>query len=304
MYFDLQVNGYAGVDFNADTLGHEALYKACELLRDHEVGGILATIITDEIPLMTQRLKQLVALREKDPLIHDMIVGLHIEGPFISPEPGYVGAHPPHAVKQANPGDMERLLEAAGGLTRIVTLAPEQDPGGAVTRLLADQDILVSAGHTNADSDTLYTAVEQGLQMFTHLGNGCPMQLHRHENIIQRVLSMSDLLWITFIADGAHIPYPALGNYLDLVGIDRAIVVTDAIAAAGLGPGRYTLAGQEVDVGADGVAWAADRSHLVGSATSMPEAEKNLAEHIGLDEDSIHGLVYANPMHALKRPLS
>jgi N-acetylglucosamine-6-phosphate deacetylase len=188
-------------------------------------------------------------------------------------------------------------------LTRIVTLAPEQDPGGRVTRMLTDQAIVVSAGHTNTDLETLYAAIDQGLQMFTHLGNGCPMMLHRHDNIIQRVLSMSDLLYITFIADGAHIPYPALDNYLELVGVERAIVVTDAIAAAGLGPGQYSLGNQTVDVGSDGVCWAPDRSHFVGSALTMPQAEINLAEQVGLDEDSIHALLYANPRNALHLPL-
>ena len=69
--------------------------------------------------------------------------------------------------------------------------------------------------------------------MFTHLGNGCPMQLHRHDNIIQRVLSLSDRLWISFIGDGAHVDFPALGNYLKCTGLDRAVIVTDAISAAG-----------------------------------------------------------------------
>ena len=75
--------------------------------------------------------------------------------------------------------------------------------------------------------------------MFTHLGNGCPLLLDRHENVIQRVLSLSDQLWITFIADGAHLPFYVLGNLLHAVGVERALVLTDATAAAGMGPGQY-----------------------------------------------------------------
>ena len=86
---------------------------------------------------------------------------------------------------------MKRLLDAAGGLTKVVTLAPERDPGFRVTRMLARKNVIVSAGHSDASVDQLQAAIDAGLAMFTHLGNGCPMQMHRHDNIIQRVLSLS-----------------------------------------------------------------------------------------------------------------
>ena len=116
---------------------------------------------------------------------------------------------------------MQRLLDAAGGLTRMVTLAPECDPWLAVTKQLARQGICVAAGHCNPTLDQLDAALDAGLSMFTHLGNGCPLQLHRHDNIIQRVLSRAGKLWISFIADGIHIPWLALGNYLAMTGMER-----------------------------------------------------------------------------------
>ena len=110
--------------------------------------------------------------------------------------------------------------------------------------------------------------------MFTHLGNGCPMQMHRHDNVVQRVLSVAQegRLWVCFIADGAHVPFFALRNYLKLVGFDRAIVVSDAVAPAGLGPGRYTLGRWDLVIGDDLVARAPDGSHLVGSAATLQAA--------------------------------
>ena len=110
--------------------------------------------------------------------------------------------------------------------------------------MLAGAGVVVSAGHCDPSLDQLRAAIDAGLSMFTHLGNGCPMQLHRHDNVIQRALlacRRPPLPWVSFIADGAHVPFFALRNYLKVVGFDRAIVVTDAIAPAGLGPGRYTL---------------------------------------------------------------
>ena len=158
---------------------------------------------------------------EQDPLVREVIWGIHIEGPFLNETPGYVGAHPPQAVRPADVDAMKRLLEAAGGLARLVTLAPERDPGSKVVRYLARQKVLVSAGHCDPSFDELRAAIDAGLSLFTHLGNGCPMMLPRHDNIIQRVLALRDRLTIMFIADGVHVPPLALGNYLRLAGIER-----------------------------------------------------------------------------------
>jgi len=297
-FFDLQVNGYGGVDFNQDDLRAEDLHRACERLAADGVEGILATIITESLDKMEARLRRLVELREQDQLAKRLIAGFHIEGPFINEADGYRGAHPSDAVRPANIGEMVRLLDAAAGLTRIVTLAPECDFGLYVTRRLVNEGIVVSAGHCNPSVDELKAALDAGLSMFTHLGNGCPMQMHRHDNIVQRVLSLSDRLWVTFIADGAHVPLFALRNYLDIVGIDRAIIVTDAIAPAGLGPGNYTLGRWQLKIGDDLVARAPDRSHLVGAAMSMPRLAENL-QSIGLTHADIDRACRINPKRAI-----
>jgi len=182
---------------------------------------------------------------------------------------------------------------------RIVTLAPERDAGSKVTRFLADQGICVSAGHCNPTLDELQAAIEAGLTMFTHLGNGCPLSMHRHDNIVQRVLSLSEQLRIGFIADGVHVPFPALGNYLRAAGSERAFVVTDAIQAAGLGPGKFKLGAQEVVVDESLATWSADRSHLVGSAGTMPMTADNLRVHLGMTDEEIRRLTYDNPRAAI-----
>ena len=294
-FFDLQVNGYFGVDFHSDQLSADELHQVCAAMAGDGVSGFLATITTEHVPVMEHRLRRLVELRESDSLARQMIPNLHIEGPFISPLDGYRGAHPRDAVRPADLDSMKRLLDAAGGLARLVTLAPENDPGFAVTRYLAEQGIRVSAGHTDATLDQLKGAIDAGLSMFTHLGNGCPMQMHRHENIIQRALSLSEQLYPMFIADGAHVAFPALGNYLRTAGIERCIVVTDAVAPAGRGPGRFRLGRWDLVVGEDLVARAPDGSHLVGSAVAMPRAVRNLVEHVGLTPAEAERLTVHNP---------
>lgn len=294
-FVDLQVNGYAGVDFNADGLTAEQLRTACEALARDGVASILATVITDTIDAMSARLSRLVKLRAQDELAERIICGLHIEGPFINREYGFVGAHPQDAVRPAERDAMQQLLDAAGGLARIVTLAPENDPRFAVTRMLADQGIVVSAGHSNASLDQLRGAIDAGLSMFTHLGNGCPASMPRHDNIIQRVLSLANRLWISFIADGVHVPPFVLGNYLKCTRPDRTIIVSDAIAAAGLGPGRYTLGRREVQVGEDLAVRSEDGTHLIGSAVTMRRAAEVLQQDVGLDGSTTTKLTAENP---------
>jgi len=296
---DLQVNGFGGVDFNRDGLTAEQMRLACQRLRDAGCGEFLATIITADLDVMCRRLEALVRCRESDPLVMDMMAGIHIEGPFINESPGYVGAHPAASVIPAGTDAMRRLLDAAGGLTRIVTLAPERDHRLAVTQLLASQGICVSAGHCDPSLDQLRAAIDSGLRMFTHLGNGCPMHLHRHDNIIQHALSLADKLWICFIADGVHVPFPALGNYLRSAGIGRSIVVTDAIAAAGLGPGTYTLGDQSIAIGTDGVARSRDASHFVGSTVTMSETYRHLKAELALSEEQASSLLDMNPRKAI-----
>ena len=298
-FFDLQVNGYGGVDFNQDNLTADALHRACERLEADGVAGILATVITDHLDRMARRLTNLVRLREADPLAQKLIAGLHIEGPFISPVQGYRGAHPTDAIRPADADEMQLLLDAGDGLTRLVTLAPEQDENARVTKLLASQGVGISAGHTDASIDQLNAALDAGLALFTHLGNGCPMQMHRHDNIVQRALSLADRLQIMFIADGTHVPYTALRNYLRITGTDRTIVVSDAIAPAGLGPGRYTLGRWDLLIGDDMVARAPDGSHFVGSAITMKQAYANLVGPVGLSDADATKLTRDNPMRAI-----
>jgi N-acetylglucosamine-6-phosphate deacetylase len=299
-FVDLQVNGYAAVDFNADELKTEDVAAVCRRLGDDGVAGILATIITADVDAMCRRLANIRRACGEDSTIRERIWGIHIEGPFLNEQPGYIGAHPAEFARQADMDVMKQLLDAAGGLTRIVTLAPERDEGAKVTRALVDAGVRVSAGHCNPTLDQLWASIDAGLTLFTHLGNGCPSVLPRHDNIIQRILSLSDRLRIGFIADGVHVPFVALGNYLRCCGIERAFVVSDAISGAGLGPGEYWIGSRRVVVDENLATWAADRSHLVGSACTMPHAAENLRVNLGLQEPQIRRLALENPLSILK----
>jgi len=193
---------------------------------------------------------------------------------------------------------MKELLDAADGLTRIVTLAPECDEGSSATRFLVGEGIVVSAGHCDPSLDQLRAAIDAGLSMFTHLGNGCPSQLDRHDNIIERVLSLSEYLWVCFIGDGLHVPPFALHNYLRAAGLERCLMVTDAISAARAGPGKYTLAGWDLEIGEDLIARAPDGSHFVGSTATMPQVADVLRQ-MGMEDEEIAGLCCKRPREVI-----
>jgi N-acetylglucosamine-6-phosphate deacetylase len=135
--------------------------------------------------------------------------------------------------------------------------------------------------------------------MFTHVGNGCPIQMHRHDNIIQRALSLHDRLWLCFIPDGVHVPFFVLKNWLRSTGLDRVIFVTDAISAARLGPGRYTLAGWDILIGEDLVARSPDGSHFVGSTVTVPRIKANALHDLGMTEAELARVLDENPQKAM-----
>jgi len=299
-YVDLQVNGYAGVDFNTDDVSTFDLANVCNALHHDGVSAILATLITDDVARLCDRINAISGARDADPKVARIIQGIHLEGPFLNPTPGFIGAHPIAHAQPANLDAMKRLFDVSKGLLRIVTLAPECDPGFTVTRWLADQGIVVSAGHCDPSRDQLSAAIDAGLTMFTHLGNACPLQQHRHENIIQRALSLADRLMIGFIADGIHVPFFALKNYMAVVGIERSFVVTDAISAAGQGPGEYQFQDQKVIVDEQLATWCEDRSHLVGSAITMPRVADNLGKYLGLTAEKVKQLTCDNPTSVLQ----
>ena len=297
--FDLQVNGYAGTDFCSSSLDAEQLHNACRALVDDGVDGILVTLITDGIESLASKLAEIVRFREQDELARRVIAGFHVEGPFLNPSSGFIGAHEPLCVRPANVDDAQRLLDAGAGLVKLFTLAPEQDAGSAVTKFLAGQRVAVSAGHCDPTFDQLKAGIDNGLSMVTHFGNGCPVELPRHDNVLQRFLSLREHLWFCFIPDGAHVDFTALKNYLDFVGIERSIMTTDAISAAKLGPGLYEISGISVEVDEAGVARRPGSPNLAGSTITMPGIRRNLSESLGLGEDDITSLVDLNPRAAL-----
>ena len=298
MFIDLQNNGYAGVDFNGGPLTAEQLQYIHQKLIAADNRAILPTIITDDVTRMAKRAADLRKLIDQQPDWRRMFCAFHLEGPCLSPEDGYRGAHPLEHIRPASRDLPAPVIDAAGGPDRvaIVTLAPEMDENLATTKWLADQGIIVAAGHTNAPYDMLRKAVHNGLRLFTHLSNGCKPLIARHDNIINRALAI-DALTCTFIADGHHIPYFVLKGWLKQAGIERSIFVTDCMAAADAPPGTYRVGQWQLEVGADRLVHPPGADHLAGSALTMPQAfaHATAPDKLALPEPAARALCADNP---------
>lgn len=273
---DIQVNGYAGVDFQRDGCTAVELERAIAGLAQAACGRILLTLITAPWEVMLARLRHYQALRAASPRLRRRIAGWHLEGPFMSPKPGFHGAHPPEHMVAPTAAHLHALKAAVGDEPTLLTLAPEWPEAPAAIRLARSLGFHVWLGHTDATAEQIAAAVDAGAEGYTHLGNGCPGELHRHDNIIFRVLD-EPRLRASLIADRIHIS-PVLFRLMhQVLGPARLCYTTDAMAAAGAGPGTYDLAGMKVEVGADGIVRQPGKANYAGSSLAPIEGIRRAA---------------------------
>jgi len=262
---DLQVNGYAGVDFQGDGLSLEALRHATVQLRMAGCTRFLLTLVTDEWSALIARLRHLRELRMQSAELADAIAGWHIEGPFLSGEPGFCGAHDATLMRDPTPELIRQLRDAAGNDPLLLTLAPERQNAIAALELAVGLGMRVSLGHTNAPVKRLKQALQYGALAFTHLGNGCPRELDRHDNILWRLFELPGVK-VSLIPDEIHVS-PALFRLIHReLGRDAIFYVSDAMAAAGAPPGTYRLGRLELEVGEDQVVRYPGKPNFAGSA--------------------------------------
>ncbi|MSU58873.1 MAG: N-acetylglucosamine-6-phosphate deacetylase [Pedosphaera sp.] len=262
---DVQVNGYAGVDFQQDNLTVDDLLRAARALRADGCATFLLTLITDDWFNLTGRLRQLVSLRAQSEELKSAIAGWHIEGPFLSTEPGFHGAHDPALMRDPKPEHIYELRALAGRDPVLLTLAPERRGALDVIPLAVSCDMKVSLGHTNASAEILAQAVRAGATMFTHLGNGCPRELDRHDNILWRVIETPGLT-VSLIPDQIHVSPPLFRLLHRSLGPERIFYTTDAMAAAGAKVGKYTIGKVQVEVGSDQIVRQPGKTNFAGSA--------------------------------------
>ena len=272
---DLQVNGYAGVDFNSPGLARDQIRGVLQTLRNTGVTRCLPTLITGSLERFVACARALVAVN--DPAI----AGIHLEGPYISPADGPRGAHPRAHTAPASLDDFRRRQEAASGQIVLVTIAPEVPGALELIEYLVSSGVRVAIGHSEADAARIRDAIAAGATLSTHLGNGCASMLPRHPNLVWEQLA-ADELWASVIVDGHHLPPATVKTMVRAKSPRRTILVTDATAAGGCAPGSYVLGDAQVDVSVDRRVSLRGTSQLAGSALTLPEAIGNTVRFTGL----------------------
>jgi len=273
-WIDIQVNGFAGVDYNLPAASMEEIARSIEVLFSTGVTRFYPTVITGSPDDMLAALRNLAHAKETLPA-GEAMDGFHVEGPHISPDDGPRGAHPRRWVRHPDVDEFHRLQAAAQGHIRLVTLAPEWPQAPSYIEALTRAGVVISIGHTAADARQIGDAVSAGATMSTHLGNGGHSILPRHPNYIWEQLS-EDRLAASFIVDGIHVPGSFLKAAVRAKQVARCVLVTDASSPAGAKPGRYSLGEQAVDLTEDNRVVLAGQNKLAGSALRMDHAIANV----------------------------
>lgn len=269
---DLQVNGYAGTDYNTLPLHQDDVRHSYDMLYQKGVTSLCPTIITNSDDGISSLMADFAGFCAADPQIRASTAGIHLEGPFISPVSGPRGAHDKACVQDCDAEKVKKWHTLSRGLLRILTLSPEREDGLAETIGFCVQNgIRVSIGHTIATPAQIRLATELGATMSTHLGNGCGLHMHRHNNPIWAQLAEDDL-WCGIIADGFHLP-PALIRVFMRAKQGKILLTSDTTAFGGMAPGCYhTHIGGDVVLTEQGrLHLAANEELLAGSAQSVLE---------------------------------
>ena len=288
-FVDIQVNGFAGFDLNVATGTAADVSAMVRELWRVGTGFLCPTVVTASFESISNSLRAVVQACEIDSMVAHAIIGIHLEGPYISAEDGPRGAHPLEHVKDPDWDEFRRWQDIAKDMIRIVTLAPEKEGAIPFIEKLVANGIVVALGHTNASAEDIRAAISAGAKLSTHLGNGAHAMIRRHPNYIWEQLA-ADELYASLIVDGHHLPPAVVKSMMRAKTLDRCVLISDATALAGMPPGDYQFAGQPVGLTADRCVRLAGTEYLAGSAielargieNSMRFAEITLKEAISL----------------------
>ena len=298
-WIDLQVNGYAGVDFNAPGLTVEAVKEVTERLAADGTIGYLPTLVTGDPEMLIATVRTVVAARKKYAICEKNILGFFMEGPFISDKPGAVGTHPVEWVHEPDLALFGRFQDAAEGLVKMVNVAAEIPGMPTFVKALAAGGVTVSLGHQLAKSPAdIEACIAAGAKAFTHLGNGIPNEIGRHDNIINTAL-VEDRASVMFIPDGHHLPDTMLKLYTRAVPLKRLIAVSDAQYPAGMPPGEYEVCGAHARLEPSGLLWNPARNCLVGATTPIAKCMEVLKRATGLTDAECRVIGHDNPLELL-----
>ncbi|CAL9499862.1 N-acetylglucosamine-6-phosphate deacetylase [Streptomyces sp. enrichment culture] len=287
-FVDLHNHGGGGASFTSGTV--DDVLHGIRTHRQHGTTTLVASTVTGEMDFLVQRAGLLAELAQQGDL-----AGIHFEGPFISP--CRKGAHSEGLLRDPDPAEVRKLIDAAHGHARMVTLATELPGGLDSVRLLAEHGVIAAVGHTDATYEQTVAAIDAGATVATHLFNAMPALGHRSPGPITALLE-DERVTVELINDGVHLHPAALQLAFHHAGPGRVAFITDAMDAAGFGDGRYLLGPLEVEV-ADGVARLVDGGSIAGSTLTLDRAFQRAVTVDGLPVEHVVAALSANPARLL-----
>lgn len=296
---DIQVNGFAGVDFSSPQLTAEDAVSLLPAIWKSGVTTFCPTFITNTHERLLRNLRVLEEAHRLSPRFRNSAPCYHLEGPYISPD-GARGAHNPRYMRLPSWVEFQELQEAAGGNIRIITLAPELPGALDFIRRASAMGVVVAIGHTDANAEQIHEAVDAGARLSTHLGNGCPQMIHRHQNPLWAQMASPELS-ASVICDDFHLPPDFIRAVIQAKGIDRCILITDAVAAATQRPGRYRLLDLEIELLPNNKVVSADGKMLAGSGASLNHVVEVFLRYTGASLESALAAATANPARLLAK---
>ncbi len=243
-FIDHQVNGYLSYSFSDEQLTVAQVREITQAFWEKGITTYLPTLTTNSFAVL---LKNFTTMGEalKDPEIARSVPGLHLEGPYISPEDGYRGVHNQAYIRKPDWEEFSQWQQASGSHIMEVTVAPEQEGALAFIEKCQENNIVVALGHHHGSAATIKQAVDAGAVVATHLGNGCANLIHRHNNPLWPQLA-DDRLTASIIVDGFHLTPEEVQVFYKVKGPERTILVSDLSSLAGMPPGTYETFGQKV----------------------------------------------------------
>lgn len=287
-FVDMHNHGGGGASFTSGSV--DDVLKGIRTHREHGTTTLVASTVTGEMDFLAHRAGFLSELVEQGEL-----AGIHFEGPFISP--CRKGAHSEALLRDPDPAEVRKLLDAARGTARMVTLATELPGGIESVRLLAEHGVIAAVGHTDATYEQTVEAIDAGATVATHLFNAMPPLGHRAPGPIAALLE-DERITVELINDGTHLHPAALGLAFHRAGAGRVALITDAMDAAGFGDGRYQLGPLAVEV-KEGVARLVEGGSIAGSTLTLDTAFKRAATVDRLPVEDIVQAISSNPARLL-----
>ncbi len=293
-FVDLQINGYMGIDFSDPALTKDSFLKCADSIFESGTCLFLPTVITSSEELYKRNIGIIYEAVTSHGLL-EKIPGLHLEGPFISPEPGAVGAHNPAWVAAPEKDYLDRLISFAPEFIKILTVAPEREGASELISYATSKNIVVSMGHNLAGTKDIAEGAKAGARLITHMGNGIPNMIHRHQNPVWAALACDDVTSM-IITDGHHLPAEVIKCFIRVKGVDRIIVTSDAASVGGLPPGKYSSLGNDAILEPNGLFHNPVKKCLVGSSASVKKCMDYLASLEILSDEELDKVGYYNPM--------